>query len=90
MSESDAVASYERKVIHRAWEDTIAAAIAERIGVDPSKDLRPHLLGGMAVAAVHTSVIVWEQHGDLSLAQVVATAFNLLAQGGDFGTEPDD
>jgi len=87
MAESDAVASYERKVIHRAWEDTIASAVAERTGVDSSKDLRPHLLGGMAVAAVHTAVIVWGKHPDLSLAQVVANAFDLLAQGGDFPTD---
>jgi TetR/AcrR family transcriptional regulator, regulator of mycofactocin system len=78
MSESDVVADYERRVIQRTWEDTIAGAVAERLGVHPTQDATPHLLGGISVAAVHTAVIVWQHRNEQPLANVVAETFDLL------------
>jgi AcrR family transcriptional regulator len=79
MAESEAVASFERRVIHREWEDTIASAVTERLQVDINTDLRPHLVAGMAVAAVHAAAAIWQQEHEFTLAQYVAAAFTLLA-----------
>jgi len=79
MAESEAVASYERRVIHREWEDTITSAVAYRLAVNSDTDLRPRLVAGMAVAAVHAAAAIWQQEHQFTLAQYVAAAFVLIA-----------
>jgi AcrR family transcriptional regulator len=83
MDESESVSTYERRVIHREWEDAIAAAVAHRLGITPDSDLRPHLIAGVAVAAVHSALIVWQQQSEYPIVHFVADAFDQLSTTGD-------
>ena len=47
--------AHRRADLHPRWEQAMAEAVAERLGVDPDVDVRPRLLAGVGLA-VMTSV----------------------------------
>ena len=74
------VGSYYRQVFLRAWEDTVAEALAERLGVAVDGDLRPRLWAGTAAAAILAARDVWlAGDGRGSLPALIHAAFDELA-----------
>src|SRR3546814_7848601 len=43
---------HQRADLQPLWEQAIAEAIAERLGVDPDTDVRPRLLAGVGLAVL--------------------------------------
>jgi len=73
------VSGYQRQVILPTWEDVLATALAQRLGVEPVGDLRPHAFAGAAVAAIHAAVVNWlNAGGHPSLKTLVGSAMDLL------------
>lgn len=74
------VGSYYRQVFLRAWEDTVAEALAERLGVAVDGDVRPRLWAGTAAAAILAARDVWlAGDGRGSLPALIHAAFDELA-----------
>jgi AcrR family transcriptional regulator len=64
----ETAARYERTVLRPQWEQAIAEAIAERLGVDVDVDLRPRLFAGVGLAVMLAVRPLWmasEGHADL-------------------------
>ncbi|POM22452.1 transcriptional regulator BetI [Actinomadura rubteroloni] len=59
----------------------IAAIIGARTGTDPSADLYPNLVAGVAAAALRTSADLWLDAPDRDLGALVDEAFALLRTG---------
>ena len=75
---------YERNVLFPALEEMATQAVAERMGVDPEKDMRPSLYASMATSAFYSAKRVWladEARG--SLAGLVREAFELIQRTSD-------
>ena len=73
------------------WETAIAGAIAERLGVEPDRDLRPRLVASVAVAAMRTALELWATNaGDAaSPRELLDRGIGLLAGGlGDVQSRP--
>lgn len=82
MANSPTVGGYQRQVILPTWEDVLATALAQRLGVEPDGDLRPHAFAGAAVAAIHAAVVNWlNAGGKPSLRTLVGSAMDLLEPG---------
>jgi hypothetical protein len=65
-------------------ERTLAAALADRTGVDPDTDLRPRLIAGAVVMAMRVAVEQWgEGGGQGDLRDMVERALDLLDGGLD-------
>lgn len=65
------------------WQQLVAGAIAERLGVDPARDLRAQVLAATTLAAVTSAVSVWVAgDGEDDLPALCAEALDLLAAGG--------
>jgi AcrR family transcriptional regulator len=70
------VSDYKREVILPAWEDAMASALARRLDVDPTTDLRPTLYAGVAFAALNAASSVWTASGGVrSLYALLTAAF---------------
>ncbi|GAA0602560.1 TetR family transcriptional regulator [Actinomadura livida] len=56
--------------------------VAERLGVDPATDLRPHVIAGAATGAFQAAAETIRRHGDAfgSMSQTVDQAFALLEE----------
>ena len=79
MDGSATVADYRRRVIQPEWEDTLAGALAVRMGTDPARDLRPYLFAGISVAAINAAAINWIGGGGVgSLADLISQALDHL------------
>ena len=64
----ETVARYERTVLRPQWEQAIAEAIAERLGVEVDIDLRPRLFAGVGLAVMSAVGPIWmasDGHADL-------------------------
>ena len=66
------------------WQQLVAAAVAERLGVDdPAHDLRAQVIASTTLAAVTSAVSVWVAgDGEGDLPALCAEALDLLAAGG--------
>jgi hypothetical protein len=65
-----------------ADERELAAAIAERTGLDPDTDLLPALLAAVVSAALRVSLLRWQARGGTtSLTALVDEALDALAAG---------
>lgn len=65
-----------------AWEAVIAAAIAERRGVDAVTDVSSRLLAAGVVAALRVALDVWvARGGTVDMASLVGEAFDALGSG---------
>jgi AcrR family transcriptional regulator len=71
-------------------ERDLQAIIAERTGASEDDDIYPSFVAGVAVAAVRSAVWVWARSNapDERLAELVATAFDLVADGLSASTAP--
>jgi hypothetical protein len=62
--------------------DTMAAAIADRMGVDPAGDPRPHLVAAIVAATVPLAIRTWgEAEPDTPISELVDRAFKLIEKG---------
>ncbi|MGW1059097.1 TetR/AcrR family transcriptional regulator [Micromonospora rubida] len=53
------VSSYFRQKLQPAWEQTVAEALAARLGCDIDVDLRPRTLAGAAIGALNAAIAIW-------------------------------
>lgn len=68
--------------IQAAWEDAITEAVASWLGVDPSRDIRPRLIAGAALAAMRASLHRWlTDEGSSRLPDHIAHCFDLMEAG---------
>jgi AcrR family transcriptional regulator len=61
----------------------LTRTIAERMGVDPATDLRPHVVASVAVCAFRGAADAWHAGAlqTTSLSELVSAAFGLLEEG---------
>ncbi|HEY2521760.1 MAG TPA: hypothetical protein VGJ19_16730, partial [Streptosporangiaceae bacterium] len=65
-----------------AIEQTIAAALAERLGADPERDPYPGLLAVLASGMFRASLVSWASSGgSVPLERLVDLAFQAVADG---------
>jgi AcrR family transcriptional regulator len=63
-------------------ERELAAAVAQRTGMDRTRDMRPALVAASACAAVRVAAEAWmDRQSPLSLAELVTEAMDQLASG---------
>lgn len=62
-------------------ERAFAESLAERMGVDPDRDLRPEMLAAVTVGVVRVAVRRWSADGSEPLVSVISRAFDLLDEG---------
>jgi len=83
--ESQAVAACGLR-IQQDWVRIISRSLAQRLGVDVRRDLRPTLIAGTANAAIRSALTRWEASGGREdLRELTSRAFRLLQS--DFGIE---
>lgn len=65
-------------------QQLVAEAVAERMGVDPATDLRPHVVSAFANCGIRAASDCW-QHGRLNgfgtLSEAIEQTFSLLEEG---------
>lgn len=80
-TDSRQVAKYQRNVVQPAWEEALAGAVAQRLGIDSYVDLRPLLYAGSAIAAFNAAVVKWLAADGVGwLPELVTEALDLLVQ----------
>jgi AcrR family transcriptional regulator len=72
-----------RSLVHqKLWEDAMQEMVAERLGVDPVKDLRPGVVSAAALAAMRVAFTNWLSGGcDSDLIALTTEALDLLDGG---------
>jgi AcrR family transcriptional regulator len=72
-----------RSLVHqRLWEDAMREMVADRLGVDPVKDLRPGVVSAATLAAMRVAFTNWLSAGcDGDLIALTAEALDLLDGG---------
>ncbi len=74
------VAAYQGTVFIPTLIEAGAQALARRLGVDPSTDLRPYLFAGVAAAATNAAMVNWvASRGDRTLEDLMIDALDLLS-----------
>ena len=72
---SPAVSAYSRAVVQRGLERAVIAALAQRMGVNPTKDPRPEVIAGAAMSALRVALRRWAGGGGRGdLRKLVATS----------------
>ena len=84
MAESGAaIAEYQQTVIRPRWEDAIAQALADRLGVEVDVDLRPRLFAGVGLAVMSAvGPVFMASGGNGDLDAVLAQGFQVLSTAG--------
>ena len=75
------VAAYGRQEVLREWERAFAEWVADRLGVDPFRDLRPRFFACVALGALQAATVAWvynDWEGDFG--PLIERAFALLPQ----------
>ncbi|MEW6477027.1 MAG: TetR family transcriptional regulator [Actinomycetota bacterium] len=68
--------------LQRNWEASVTAMLAERMGVDPAKDLRPGVVAATTMAAMRVATVNWLAGGGKEdLPAIVAASLDLLDGG---------
>lgn len=68
--------------IQAAWEAAVTEAVAGWLGTDPSKDIRPRLIAGAALAAMRVSLRRWlTDEGSSRLPDHIGYCFDLMETG---------
>src|SRR5699024_8948930 len=62
-------------------EQTLSDAIAVRLGVDSSTDLRPALVAGVVGTAIRLTVLRWTASDEEKLSDMLLNAFDMLEEG---------
>lgn len=72
-----------RSLVHqKLWEDAMQEMVAERLGVDPVKDLRPGVVAAAALAAMRVAFTIWLTAGcDGDVIALTTEALDLLDGG---------
>jgi AcrR family transcriptional regulator len=72
-----------RSLVHqKLWEEAMQEMVAERLGVDPAKDLRPGVVSAATLAAMRVAFTNWLTAGcDGDLIALTAEALDLLDGG---------
>lgn len=80
MAESGAaIATYQQAVVVPQWDDVLTEALAVRIGVSATDDLRPRLLAGVGLAALTAASHAWMGSGGLAdIEPLLQQAFDAL------------
>jgi AcrR family transcriptional regulator len=89
--DAPAIAAYQGTVLQPAWEDALAAGLAEHLGVVVDQDVRPRLLAGTAIAAMTAASGVWlAADGDVDPIELLRAAFaELTSAVGAAATDQD-
>jgi MftR C-terminal domain len=76
---STTVGNYYRQIIQPAWEQTVAEAVATRLGCDLDLDPVPRTIAGAAIGALNAALAIWvaEDCAEL-LPDLTARAFSVL------------
>ena len=78
-----AISQYQLTVLRPRWEDTIAEALAERLGVGVDIDIRPRLFAGVALAVLSAVGPVWmAAEGQVDVDALLAQGFEVLSEAG--------
>lgn len=73
--------THERTQIQPRWEQALAAAVADRLGVDVDADERPELLAGIGIAVMRSLTASFRtDEGPVDLEALVVDRFALLAE----------
>jgi TetR/AcrR family transcriptional regulator, regulator of mycofactocin system len=84
------VAAYQLTVLRPRWEETIASALAARLGVGVDVDLRPRLFAGAALAVIGAVGGIWTAtDGSADVDSLLEEAFDMLAVAGLSGRGAD-
>jgi len=84
----ETIARYERTVLRPQWEQAIAEAIAERLGVEVDVDLRPRLFAGVGLAVMSAVGPIWmASDGRADLEALLDAGFESLAETSPAGVE---
>ena len=68
--------------LQRNWEAAVTGMLAQRMGVDPAKDLRPGVVAATTMAAMRMATTNWlAAGGEGDLPAIVAEALDLLDGG---------
>lgn len=72
-----------RSLVHqKLWEDAMQEMVADRLGVDPVKDLRPGVVAAAALAAMRVAFTLWLTAGcDGDVIALTTEALDLLDGG---------
>ena len=72
-----------RSLVHQQlWENAMQEMVADRLGVDPVKDLRPGVVAAAALAAMRVAFTLWLTSGcDSDVIALTTEALDLLAGG---------
>lgn len=72
-----------RSLVHQQlWENAMQEMVAERLGVDPVKDLRPGVVAAAALAAMRVAFTIWLTAGcDGDVIALTTEALDLLDGG---------
>jgi AcrR family transcriptional regulator len=72
-----------RSLVHqKLWEDAMQEMVADRLGVDPVKDLRPGVVAAAALAAMRVAFTIWLTAGcDGDVIALTTEALDLLDGG---------
>ncbi|GAA4516373.1 TetR/AcrR family transcriptional regulator [Brevibacterium yomogidense] len=62
-------------------EQSVSDAVALRLGVDASTDMRPSLVAGVAGTALRLTVLRWAASDEEKLSDMLLRAFDMLEQG---------
>lgn len=78
-----AIAQYQLTVLRPMWEDAIAEALAERLGVGVDVDIRPRLFAGVGLAVMSAVGPVWmATGGNADVDALLAQGFEVLSAAG--------
>lgn len=76
---SRTIGNYENEVLFPTIEEVIAGTLAERMGVDVNKDMKPCIYAGVTIVAVKTARDMWlSQKGKKLFRQFVDEAFDIV------------
>lgn len=81
---ADSSAMMARSLEHAQRKQVkMTAAVAERMGVDPAEDLRPHIVASTLMGAFQAASDLMERsgHGNILMSEAVDQAFALLEEG---------
>jgi AcrR family transcriptional regulator len=68
-----------------AKQEDMTRRIADRMGVDPGSDFRPHLVASVAIFGIRAATDSWrKEHAEVSPADMVGATVELLASGIDY------
>jgi AcrR family transcriptional regulator len=64
-------------------QQLVVAAVAARMGVDPTTDLRPHVVAAIANCGIRAASDCWQQYSEHfgTFAQAIEESFTLLEEG---------